>query len=103
MTRAQWALRHRATPRIFHEPIPFGYEYGCVGLRDERFFPVVHAFADDIVLCSTRSEEVEMKLRRGEGGVNISRKKKLYTRGSMYIGTWMGTHISIYMEIIWKE
>ena len=56
-------------------------------------------FGDDIVLCSTRREEVEDELRqRAE-----YQQKENRTRGSMYIGTWMGTQISIYTEIIWKE
>ena len=69
------------------------------GIKDVS--PWCMIFADDIVLRSTRREEVENKLR--QGAEYQQKERKLYTRGSMYIGTWMGTQISIYTEIIWKE
>ena len=65
MTRSQWALRRKATTR---KPLPFRHEYGCVGLREKISIPVSQwymTFADDIVLGSTRREEVEKKVRQG--------------------------------------
>ena len=72
MTRSQWALRRKATTR---KTLPFRHEYGCVGLRDKIYILVSQwcvIFADDIVLGSTRREEVEKKVRQG---LHISRKK----------------------------
>ena len=93
MTRSQWALRRKATTRKI---LRFRHEYRCVGLRDRISIPVSQwcmIFADDILLGSTIREEVEKKVRQG---LHISRDKTVYTTGSMYIGTWMGTQISIY-------
>ena len=65
MTRSQWALRRKATTR---KTLPFRHEYECVGLRDKLSIPVSQwcmIFVDDIVLGSTRREEVEKKVRQG--------------------------------------
>ena len=75
----------RATSRIFPEPLPFRHDYGYVGPRDKGYIPVVHVYADDIVLCGTRSEVVEKKLeewRRAmeDRGLKINRKKTVYLR-----------------------
>ena len=51
----------RATPRIFPESLPFCHDYGCVGLQDLIYLRGA-CYADDIVLCGTRSEVVEEKL-----------------------------------------
>ena len=67
--------------RIFYEPSPFRHEYGCVGVRDKYLSPWCIICADDIVLCSTRREEVEKKLRQG---LNISRKKTVYNRFNVH-------------------
>ena len=66
------------------------------GIKDVS--PWCMIVADDIVLRSTRREEVENKLRQGAAECQ-QKERKLYTRGSMYIGTWMGTQISIYTRI----
>ena len=41
-------------------PLPFCHDYGCVGLRDMIYLRGA-CYADDIVLCGTRSEVVEKK------------------------------------------
>ena len=86
-------------------PYILAMSMGVLACGIKYLSPWYMLFADDIVLCSTRSDEVEKKLRRGRG-LNISRKKTVYKRFNVgaYIGTWVGTQISIYMEIIiWKE
>ncbi len=45
---------------IFPEPLPFCHDYGCVGLRDMIYLRGA-CYADDIVLCGTRSGVVEKK------------------------------------------
>ena len=52
---------------------------------------MVHVYADDIVLCSTRSEVVEKKLeewRRAmeDRGLKINRTKTVYLRFNVEIG-----------------
>ena len=64
-------------------------------------------YADDIVLCVTRSEVVEKKLeewRRAmqDRGLTINRKKTVYPRFNID-GNWMETQISIYRDSIWNE
>ena len=100
MTSSQWALRHGATSSIFQESLPVRHEYGCVGLRDNISISWCMIFVEAIVLCSTRREEVEKKLRRQ--GAEYQQKENCIQEVT-YIRSWMGTRISIYTEIIWKE
>ena len=65
MTRSQWALRHRATSRIFHGSLPFRHEYGLLACGIKYIFPLCMIFSDDIVLGSTRKKEVQKELRHG--------------------------------------
>ena len=62
-----------------------GHDYGCVGPRIKHLSPWCMLYADDIVLCGTRSEVVEKKLeewRRAmeDRGLKINRKKTVYLR-----------------------
>ena len=56
------------------------------GIKDVS--PWCMIFADDIVLRSTRREEVENKLR--QGAEYQQKERKLYTRGSMYCTSELG-------------
>ena len=66
-----------ATPRIFPEPLHFRHDYGCLS-------PCCMLYADDIVLCGTRSEFVEKKFEEWRAmedrQLKINRKKTVYLR-----------------------
>ena len=75
------------------------------GIKD--ISPWCMLYADDIVLCGSRSEVVENKLeewRRAmeDRGLKINRKKTVYLRFNVN-GNWYGNLISIYREIIWNK
>ena len=75
------------------------------GIKD--ISPWCMLYADDIVLCGSRSEVVENKLeewRRAmeDRGLKISKKKTVYLRFNVN-GNWYGNLISIYRERIWNE
>ena len=82
MTKSQWALRRRATSRIFHEPLPFRHEMDVLACGIKYLSPWCMIFVDDNVLCSTRREDVETKLRQG---LNISRKKTVYKKCNVHL------------------
>ena len=76
------------------------------GIKD--ISPWCMLYADDIVLCGTRSEVVEKKLeewRRAmeDRGLKINRKKTVYLRFNVDLTWMMETRMSIYKEIIWNE
>ena len=75
------------------------------GIKD--ISPWCMLYADDIVLCGTRSEVVENKLEEGrmareDRGLKINRKKTVYLRFNVD-GNLYGNFISIYREIIWNQ
>ena len=64
-------------------PYLLAMSMGVLACGIKYLSPWCMLFADDIVLCSTRSEEVEKKLRRRRG-LNISRKKTVYKRFNVH-------------------
>ena len=75
------------------------------GIKD--ISPWCMLYADDIVLCGTRSEVVEKKLEERirameDRGLNINRKKTVYLRFNV-VGNLYGNLISIYRERIWNQ
>ena len=63
-------------------PYILAMSMGVLACGIKHLSPWYMLFANDIVLCSTRSEEVEKKLR--QGAEYQQKERKLYTRGSMY-------------------
>ena len=96
MTKSQWALRRRATSRIFHEPLPFRHEMDVLACGIKYLSPWCMIFVDDNVLCSTRREDVETKLRQG---LNISRKKTVYKRGNVHRNLDGNSDINLHGDI----
>ena len=96
MTKSQWALRRRATSRIFHEPLPFRHEMDVLACGIKYLSPLCMIFADDIILCSTRREKVENKLRQG---LYISRKKTVYKRFNVHRNLDENSDINLHGDI----
>ena len=75
------------------------------GIKDISLWCML--YADDIVLCGTRSEVAENKLQewrraREDRGLKINRNKTVYLRFNVD-GNLYGNFISIYREIIWNQ
>ena len=75
------------------------------GIKD--ISPWCMLYADDIVLCGTRSEVVENKLEEWrqameDRGLKINRKKAVYLRFNVD-GNLYENMISIYRERIWNQ